>query len=303
MAFASSFRAPALALLAASAVLPVAFAAGEPSPIVARVGKAYEVTRATLELRLAQLPIYQRAAMGLSDPELGRKVLEEGLLYDEMLAQEAVDRGLNKEARISWQLARARANGTLVALKAQLPAVTPADVQSYYDAHKTDFDTPERLQIWRLLAPTEADANAALRSLKKDTDVETWNRLVHDKSVDQATRLRGGNLGFLLPDGHSNEAGLVADAALYKAAQGVKDGEWVAAPVKEGAHWAVVWRRGTLKAQKRTVDEARAQITTTLSREREESARKAEIARLRQAKGVEVHPDLVGLVTIMPKLP
>lgn len=288
----------AVGALAASSV----HAAAEGSAVVAKVGD-YSVTRDDIEFRLRALPAYQRAAMGLSDAELGRKVLEEGLLYDEMLAQEARRRDAAKDPRTQWQVRRAQANAALVALKKTVPEVVPADVAAYYEAHRLDFDTPERVQVWRLLVDSESSAKELIQGLGKSSTAEQWGRLVLDKSIDQATRMRSGNLGFLLPNGHSNEAGLVVDPAVYKAALTVKDGEWVPAPVKEGEHWAVVWRRGSLHAQKRTLDEARAQITSTLGREREESARKSELARLRSVSPVETHPDLLALIVIAPPLP
>ena len=284
----------------AQATAPVP-GAPEGDAVVARVGRT-EVRRSELEFRMRALPAFQRNAMGLSAVELGRKVLEEGILYDEMLAQEARTGEAGKDPRTAWQVRRAQANASLTALRARLPAVTAADVAAYYEAHRIDFDTPERVQLWRLLVADELTAQKTLRGLSKDTDADRWNHVVLDTSIDQATRMRGGNLGFVLPDGRSNEAGLVVDAALYKAALTVKDGEWVPTPVREGANWAVVWRRGSLKAQKRSLDEARAQIASTLLKEREDSGRKAELARLRAERGVELHADLVGLVTIAPTL-
>jgi hypothetical protein len=37
-----------------------------------------------------------------------------------------------------------------------------ADVQKYYDENRSHFDSPERIQIWRILLPTQADADAVL---------------------------------------------------------------------------------------------------------------------------------------------
>ncbi len=274
-------------------------ASSEGDAIVARVGSS-TVKRSEVEFRMRALPAFQREAMGLSEPELARKVLEEGILYDEMLAQEAKAGVVVRDARVRWHLRRAQANASLAVLKARVPPVTPEHVATYYEAHRSDFDTPERVQIWRLLVDDEKQAKSVLRDLSKATDAETWSRLVLEKSIDQATRMRGGNLGFVSPDGRSNEAGLNADPAVYRAALAVKDGEWATAPVREGNYWAVVWRRGSLKAQKRSVEDARVQIASTLLKERQEEGRNAELQRLRSAQHVELHPDLVGLVTLAP---
>ena len=86
------------------------------------------------------------------------------------------------------------------------------------------------------------------------------------------------------PDGQSNEAGVKLDVALVKAAATVKDGELVPEPVAEGASWAVVWRRTTVPATKRTLGEVSAQIKTTIYRERTEANEKKLIDDLRKTK-------------------
>lgn len=55
------------------------------------------------------------------------------------------------------------------------------------------------------------------------------------------------------------------------------------APVKEGDAWAVVWRRGTIPANKRTVDDVTAQIRDTLWKQRVKAATDKLVADLRVA--------------------
>jgi peptidyl-prolyl cis-trans isomerase C len=112
--------------------------------------------------------------------------------------------------------------------------------------------------------------------------------------------MRGGNLGFVGPDGASNEAGVKVDVAIVKAAQSVKDGELVAQPIAEGSGFAVVWRRGTVPANKRSVEESSAQIRAALFRERTESGEKKLIDELRAKNVKEVNAGLLGVIELRP---
>jgi len=167
-------------------------------------------------------------------------------------------------------------------------------VQAYYDANRDRYDTPERYQIWRILCKTEDEAKDVITQAKKDLDTKTFGDLARDHSIDKSSNLRAGNLGFLSPDGTSSEPGLRLDPAVVKAVQGVKDGQLVTAPVKEGDAFAVAWRRGTIPANKRSVEDVAAQIRDTLWKTRVKEATDKRVAALRAAKLRDVNEAALG---------
>jgi peptidyl-prolyl cis-trans isomerase C len=112
--------------------------------------------------------------------------------------------------------------------------------------------------------------------------------------------MRGGNLGFLGADGTSNEAGLKADPTIVRAALTVKEGEIVPAPVAEGSNFAVVWRRGTVGAMHRTVEESKEQIQTTLFKQKLEDAQKKLLEDLRNRELHDFNPELVNSIDVTP---
>jgi peptidyl-prolyl cis-trans isomerase C len=132
-----------------------------------------------------------------------------------------------------------------------------------------------------------------LAAARTDPSTKTFAQLARDHSQDKATALRSGNLGFLTSDGESSEPGLRVDPAIVKAAQAVRDGDFVAEPVAEGDYFAVIWRRGTIAAQKRTVAEVAAPIREILWRERAKTKVDELVARLRAANVRDVHEELV----------
>jgi peptidyl-prolyl cis-trans isomerase C len=105
--------------------------------------------------------------------------------------------------------------------------------------------------------------------------------------------MRGGNLGFVFPDGRTDVPQVRVDPALYTAASRVKDGELVAEPVKEGDRFSVVWRRGTLPKTSRTVDDERARIREVLLRKRVDDAVQALLEQLRKKFLGSAEPDLL----------
>lgn len=137
-----------------------------------------------------------------------------------------------------------------------------------------------------------------LEAARKDASGTKWNELAREKSIDKATYLRGGNLGFLAADGTSSEAGLKVDAAIVRAASEVKDGELLREPVAEGSAFAVVWRRGSVPATHRSFEEASAQIRTLLVRQRIERTEKDLIEELRRAQVRDLNPALLGMIEL-----
>jgi peptidyl-prolyl cis-trans isomerase C len=261
-----------------------------------------KVTVGEIEDHLAGIPPYQLATFGASREAIARAYVDQVLVRDLVLAAGAEQRGLDKELPTSQLLSRALSSATLRKTRTAYPsaaAIPIEDVRRYYDENRSRFDSPERINLWRILCKTRDEATTVLDVARREPTIAKYNDLAREHSLDKATNLRGGNLGFVGPDGASNEAGVKVDPALVKAAQTVKDGELVAQPVPEGTSFAVVWRRGTVPANKRTVEESSAQIRAALFRERTEAGEKKLIDELR-ANVKEVNAGLLGIVELRP---
>ena len=262
-----------------------------------------KVTVGELEDHIAGIPPYQLATFGGSREAVARAYLEQVLVRDLVLAGGAEKRGLDKQLPTSQLLARALSSAALRkshTTYASAAAIPDEDVRRYYEENRSRFDSPERINLWRILCKTRDEAATVLEAARREPTIAKFNDLARDHSIDKATNMRGGNLGFVGPDGASNEAGVKVDPALVKAAQTVKDGELLAQPIAEGAGFAVVWRRGTVPANKRTVLESSAQIRAALFRERTESGEKKLIDDLRAKHVKELNAGLLGLIELRP---
>lgn len=268
--------------------------------VAVRIGDT-AVTVGELEDRLAGIPPFQLRTFGDTREAIVRKYVEDVIVRDQLLAAGAAQRGLAKELPWEHQLQRARSSATLRALRKDTPspnAIPMEDVKKFYEENRSRFDSPERVNLWRILCKTRDEAETVLAAAKRDPSITKYNDLAREHSIDKATNFRGGNLGFVAADGTSNEAGLKVDPALVQAASTVKDGELVPHPVPEAGGFAVVWRRATVPANKRTLEESTAQIRTTLFRERTEAAEKKLMSDLRAKNVKEVNYDLLKIIEL-----
>lgn len=254
---------------------------------VVSIGEQRTVRVGELEDRIAALPPFQRATFGADADAVRRGFLLQVLIPESLFALGAQDQKLDQQLPTAFEVERARAGATIRAIREHIgpeAAIPMADVQAYYDANRDRYDTPERYRISRILCKTQEEAQSVLDEAKKEPNDKEFGDLARDHSIDKASNLRGGNIGFVTADGVSNEPGLKIDPAVVHAAQGVRDGQFVAAPVREGVGFAVVWRRGTIPANKRTVDDVAAQIRDTLWKTRVKTETDKLVADLRAAR-------------------
>jgi peptidyl-prolyl cis-trans isomerase C len=294
----SAFWAVVVVLAAVSPADVVAEQDPSGVPVVAKVGPRAVTARALLQ-RLRVVPDFQLATFGSSPGEIKRNFLEQVVVRDELFAQGAeakrLDQGTRAHERIEHALRTARIN----LLKENLE-VTPGEVAAYFADNRARFDAPERIAVTRILCATRDEAATVLAEAKSNGGAQRWNDLAREHSLDKATSMRGGALGFLAQDGSSNEASVRADPRLFEAASKVKDGEFVPAPVEEGSGYAVIWRRGSTPAVHRTLDEETAAIRQVLVRRKLGDAVKGLTDTLRGGEKIEEHPDLIDLIEVSP---
>ena len=291
-------RLAAALLLASSAAW-----AGSDSPSVARVGDG-KISAKELEERLFAMPSFERLNYGFSPEEVRRnylqKVMIPELLYDlEARRRKIEERALTRD-RVSTILRRALEQRVRTKALKERP-LSAVDIKRYYDEHKDAYVTPLRIKIWRIVVREKSEGQELLGRLRKGglVGVGEWSQAAR-KSLDKATRLRDGNLGFVRPDGRTDTPQVRVDPALFAAAQKVKDGEFVQQPVKEGEHWAVIWRRGSLKPVTRTLLQEEKSIRKVLMRKRGEEALDELLEKLNSSHVRGKNAELLSFIEVDP---
>lgn len=258
-----------------------ALSAADAKP-VARVGSE-AVSAAALSRRLASIPDFQRNALADTPEKLKRQVLETELIPELLYAAEAqrLELGERPEFRKrERELLRDTLDRELRRDSARREPVTLDEIRAYFDANRSRFETPRRLRVWRILVADEALARKIISESKGTAGVQRWHELSREHSLDKATHLRDGDLGFIHPDGNTDTPTLRVDPRLFAAADKLADGELALEPLQMGEHWAVIWRRGSLKAVARTLAQEEGAIRQVLSRQRLERAREALLVEL-----------------------
>ena len=177
-----------------------------------------------------------------------------------------------------------------------LAAPEPSDeaIAAEIAAHRREFERPERLRLSRILVGTREEAEKLRAQMPKNLTADEFRRLAREHSIDKATHQRGGDLGFVAPDGTTDIPEMRVDPALYAAALPLEEGAIAAEPIAEGNGFALLWRRGRLAAV--PFDEARASASvraTLRRRAAEKSAR--ELSDELQKKHVrDLHAERLG---------
>jgi len=269
------------------------------SQVVAKVGET-AITVEDVERRLKTLAPYQLASLGKTPAEIRRNYVEQVLVREYLIASEARRRKLPDDPATRQQIQGALRSARLTALREEIAGrgIDREEVLEYYAANKDRFESPERILVWRILCKTEEEARKVLAQVKKDGTPEKWEELAREHSIDRATAMRRGNLGFVAPDGSSQYQGVKVAEDVVTAASKIKDGELVPEPVRENDGYAVIWRRGSMPGVRRSAEDEVQAISQVLWRQKAEEAKKTLVAELRE-KGLRDHnPKLVETLAI-----
>jgi peptidyl-prolyl cis-trans isomerase C len=271
-----------VALFCSAALLRASSSAAADTTVVT-VGSA-KVTVDELSRRLAALAPFQLATYGSTPAEIRRGYVDKVLVPELLRDQEATQRQLERTPRVQDRYRDVLRR----ALEQQLrdaadQSVTPEDVDRAVTTQRSTFEQPRRIRIWRILTATEDAARDALRRAAGSEGPTEWGRLAREASLDKATSMRHGDLGFVRSDGQTDVPSVRVDPALFAAAERLKDGQVAPDPVREGDKFAAVWRRGTLPATELDRVQAAPRVRELLVRERVEHARQRLVDQLRRS--------------------
>lgn len=270
------------ALLAATLLVPPRAVAESDNNVIATVGDA-KLTVADVQRRLRHVPSFQLKTYGKTPGEIRENFVKKVMIPEVLYAQEARRRKLDEIPKVATRIRGALRSTMIKALEVEVQKkdpIAPEQIRIYYRAHKAEFNTPRRIRIWRILVADKAAAEKILEQVKGTEGLQRWSKLARLESQDKATSMRNGNLGFVRPDGRTGTPRVRVDPALFAAANKVKDGQVVPEPVAEGKQWAVVWRRGSMPAVQRTLEDESSSIRHVLWRKRMEAASSGLVAKL-----------------------
>jgi peptidyl-prolyl cis-trans isomerase C len=222
-------------------------AAAAPKTVATVNGKAIPGNRA--DVLLAS----QLAQGQAKTPELEAAVREE-LVRREVLAQEAVKKGVDKKADIQGQIELAR-QGVLIGAYlneyARGVKVTDDDVKKEYEGIRGALGDKE-YKARHILVEKEGEAKDIIDKLKKGEKFEDLAKA----SKDPGSRERGGDLGW------ANKASYVP--AFAEAMAKLEKGKYTEAPVHSNFGWHVIQLDDVRDLKAPSLDEVKPQIIQRL---------------------------------------
>jgi peptidyl-prolyl cis-trans isomerase C len=172
--------------------------------------------------------------IGPGDPldvssDLFRQVLDE-VIDTKVLAAEALKRGLQNDPLAQRRLAAARERALEDAIVDSVvgKAVNAQAENALYQEFLKNRSPSEQVHLRQIVVAAEPDAEAIKKQLAGGAAFEA---LAMEKSIDQETRFKGGDLGEMTTD--------TLPQPLLQAIAGAKAGQ-VVGPVKVDAGWAVL---------------------------------------------------------------
>lgn len=268
--------------------------------VVAKVGNV-EIHEAELARRIAITPRMQLVQFGNSPDEIRKNFLQKVLIPEALFSQSAQAKKTTDEPGVRVKLLDIYRGALLQQLKRERgdkSEISEADARKYYDTNIEKYRTSERFAISRILLASKDEAQKVLDEVKQPGGEKKWNDLAREKSLDKTNHERGGNLGFVSPEGQSSDVATKVDPAILAAAKKLKDGEFAPEPVQEEKGFSVLWRRGSLPAVTRPFEQEFAQIKQILARQRSEGSIKSLLENLRNEHVRDVNEGLLGLIEI-----
>lgn len=234
--------------------------------------------------------------------ETGQKKLLDELIEVELLAQEAERRGLDKDPKVVLRLEQALRDELLRAVEAELPPpekISEREVREYYEAHRAEFQEPERRRVLLIKLGSESLAEEVLKKAlgegKKGASGAVWAELAQKYSLESA-RARAldpeefaGDVGFVsAPKEARGQNDAVPDEARAGVFEIEKIGGVLPRLVSEGKFFYIVRLGGISPARDRTIQEADRAIRIEIRRQKFLQAEKKLEADLRAKYPVKI---------------
>ncbi|MHB1619246.1 MAG: peptidylprolyl isomerase [Sulfuricella sp.] len=189
----------------------------------------------------------QAQQQGQPDSPEVRKNLREKLITEEIVAQEAIKKGMDKLADVKTQIDLAR---QAILIRTYLQdyiknnPIGDDALKAEYNKIKSQMGDKE-YHVRHILVATEAEAKDIIAKLKKG---EKFEKLA-EKSIDPGSKAKGGDLGWAAPANFVPEF----SAAMMK----LQKGQYTTEPVKSQFGWHVIQLEDTRAMKTPSFDEVK----------------------------------------------
>ncbi len=163
--------------------------------------------------------------------------------------------------------------------------ITPADLETYYDAHKDEYIQKERARVSHILVASENAANIVLERIKSD---EEFEKIAKELSLDKDTAKNGGEIDGWFEKG-SFIPGIGFSENAWEAIFSTEEGKIAEKVVKteKGCHIIKVRKRE--EERQKIFEEVRKEVFTSLRRRKEREVQEMLFRDLKDKYDVVLH--------------
>jgi peptidyl-prolyl cis-trans isomerase C len=280
---------------------PLGLSAEAANRVLARVGDQV-ITLGDFAATLERMDRFERLRYQTEDRR--RQLLQE-MIDVELLAQEAERRGLHRTPEAEELVRQVLRDELLAQLRAQLPpleSIPMSEVRAYYEAHRAEFQEPERRRIAAVVTRSEPRAKQALAGARGST-ATAFGELVRkhgDPGADVPVEL-AGDLGFVTPPDHgAPDNPRVPELVRAAAFEIPSAGEVLDRVIAAEGRFYVVRLVAVNPARDRSVPEAERPIRVALFRQKLREAEAAFEAELRKKFTVVLDEGALARVSMPP---
>ncbi|MGV3624793.1 MAG: peptidyl-prolyl cis-trans isomerase [Archangium sp.] len=260
------------------------------------------VTDAELAQRFAEMNPYARARFQTAEQ---RRDYVEGIARFELLAQEAVKKGLQNDPEVVEAARRVMVQQLLKKeVDESTAGITDAQVAAYYEQHKSDYVKPAMTRLSHIAFKPErrADAERVFAEAKalNPLDAAGFAKLARENTDDARTRELDGDMRFLSDEELTNQYGAEVAAA---AAKLVRVGDMAETLVETPKALHVIKLQGRQLALNLSLEQAKPSIQQLLANESKQERFRALVERLKKDAKFEVNDPALAAMVVDPKAP
>lgn len=160
------------------------------------------------------------------------EVLLGELLQRELLKQDAIKKGLDKDPEFIQKLEYMRTNLLMAMGMHDYLSKHPLDeatLQREYDRQLANIKVPKEYQVRHILVETEADALSIITELNNG---DSFDKLAKEKSIDIPSAKKNGVLGWITKSR--------VEKSFWKVVEALEKGQYTTTPVKGQFGWHII---------------------------------------------------------------
>lgn len=255
------------------------------------------ITVGELEERINRQSPYVRARYTSLEQ---KKEFLDNLIRFEVLAKEALRRGLDKDAEVVRTMKQVMIQKLVsqeLDTKLTPDAITDEELRAYYDSNKDEYVKPEEVRASAIVLGNRAQAERVLSEARSDAGKTNkgFRDLVAKYSTDEDTKLRGGDLRYFTRDDKELPKPVVQAGFALGQIGDVSD-------VIDGGDgkFYVLKQTNRRKGSVRSFEDSRPSMRNAIFRDKRNAAQKAFIEGLKAKSKIEIDEASLAKVRIEP---